>query len=205
MSALPDRYPTDLAFHPNNDSIIYVTYSGFGSGHVFVTEDFGQSRMDITGSLPDIPTNAIAVNPDYPQVLYVGNDLGVYMSEDYGSTWNSFQMGLPEAVIAMDLVVSRPNRKLRLATHGNGAYQRNMPLPTNIGAEEPIAPQAQIYPNPFADRLNIEVPRGTKVAVIDMQGRVVYRGVPGTLETSAWPSGAYVVHWEGQSRRVVKQ
>lgn len=204
MSSLPDRYPTDLAFDPLNDSIIYVTYSGFGSGHVFVTENFGQSWADITGSLPDIPTNAIAIDPDYPHMIYIGNDLGVYVSEDFGNTWNSFETGLPEAVIAMDLVVSSANRKLRLATHGNGAYQREMLMPSNISAEEQIAPQAQIYPNPFTDHLNIEVPHGTMVDVVDMQGRTVYSGDPGLLDTEKWASGAYVVRVGNESHRIVK-
>ena len=193
MTNLPDRYPTDLAFDPTNNQVAYVTYSGFGTGHVFKTDDFGQTWTDISGTLPDLPTSAIAVDPDDPQVIYVGNDLGIYVSEDYGATWNPFDLGLPEAIIAMDLIVSEPNRKLRLATHGNGAYQRDMLVPSNIGLEEDIAPQAQAFPNPFTDRLTVEVPNGTMIQVYDLQGRIVFEGQNPVLDTSEWPSGTYIV------------
>lgn len=120
---LPDRYPMDIAIDPQNDKNIYVVFGGFGSGHVFKSSDMGNSWIDITGALPNVPTLAIIVDPLNSDHIYVGNDLGVYASTDGGQSWNSYNLGLPEAVIAMDLNISPTNRKLRLATHGNGAYQ----------------------------------------------------------------------------------
>ena len=86
--------------------------------------DAGDSWSDITGTLPDIPTLAVAVDPLQPDHVYIGNDIGVYVSENGGGTWTPFMDGLPEAVIAMDLSISPANRSLRLANHGNGVFQR---------------------------------------------------------------------------------
>jgi len=85
---------------------------------------------DIGGGLPDVPTNAIAVDPVDQKILYVGNDIGVWVSIDYGSTWNVFCGGLPEAVMVMDLSISDSDRLLRAATHGNGVYERTLLPPT---------------------------------------------------------------------------
>jgi len=121
---LPDRYPMDIAIDPEDNNTVYVVFGGFGSGHVFKSTDGGDTWSDVTGSLPDVPTLAVAIDPLNSDHIYVGNDLGVYVSTDAGATWESFNNGLPEAVIAMDLNISPQNRSLRVATHGNGAYQR---------------------------------------------------------------------------------
>src|SRR5208283_4462962 len=120
----PDRYPIDLAIDPNDSKTMYATFGGFGSGHLFKTANTGASWTNITGTLPDVPTDAVAIDPFNSNYIYVGNDLGVYLSTDGGSTWNPFSSGLPDAVIVADLVVSPSNRSLRVATHGNGVYER---------------------------------------------------------------------------------
>jgi photosystem II stability/assembly factor-like uncharacterized protein len=122
--SLPDRYPMDIALDPNDNQTVYVVFAGFGTGHVFKTTNAGELWEDITGSLPDVPTLSVTVDPLNSDHVYVGNDLAVYFSGDGGTTWEEFNDGLPEAVFAMDLNISPANRNLRVATHGNGAYQR---------------------------------------------------------------------------------
>lgn len=123
---IPDRYPIDMTVDPQNSSIAYVTMGGFGSGHVYKTTNTGTSWTDVTGTLPDVPTTAAVVDPFRSNVVYVGNDLGVYVSTDAGDTWSTFNTGLPDAVIVADLTVSPSNRALRVATHGNGVWERKM-------------------------------------------------------------------------------
>jgi photosystem II stability/assembly factor-like uncharacterized protein len=124
--SLPDRYPTDLEFDPRDSRVAYVTYSGYGTPHLFRTSDLGATWTDISSSLPDMPHQCIAVDPVYSNYLYAGNDLGVYRSDDTGQTWTEYGEGMPEAMI-LDLVVSESNDALRAATFGNGIYQRHLP------------------------------------------------------------------------------
>jgi photosystem II stability/assembly factor-like uncharacterized protein len=124
--SLPNRYPLDLAVDPTNSRIVYAAFGGFGSGHLFKTTDAGTSWSDISGTLPDAPTTALVVDPLHPNVVYVGNDISVYVSTDGGTAWSLFGAGLPDGVIVSDLSISPSNRTLRVATHGNGIWERKM-------------------------------------------------------------------------------
>lgn len=121
---LPDRYPNDLVVDPQNDATAYVVYSGFGTPHVFKTEDYGANWTAIGEILPDMPTNAVLVDPLDSDIIYIGNDMGVFVSNDAGNSWQFLDNGLPNPVMVMDLGISPLSRKLRAATHGNGTYQR---------------------------------------------------------------------------------
>jgi hypothetical protein len=128
--ALPDRYPSDLTIAPNDPDRVVATFMGFGTSHVFLTDDGGDTWQDIGTGLPDIPTSAAEIDPDYPAVLYVGTDLGIYVSLDSGASWQPFNDGMPLTMIN-DLKVFLPGRKLRAATHGSGAWERDLFDPAN--------------------------------------------------------------------------
>jgi len=130
--SLPDRYPGDLAVDPNDAQHVYVTFLGFGVSHVFKSVNGGDTWTDISGGLPDIPTSAVAVDPNHPEVVYVGTDLGVYISVDGGSNWDTFTDGMPQGMVN-DLDIDGPRERIRAATHGNGAYERDLYDPDACG------------------------------------------------------------------------
>jgi hypothetical protein len=125
----PNRYVMDIAFHPTNSSIIWVSLGGFGSGHVYRSTDGGTTWENRSGSgltgLPDVPTNAIMLDPFNANTIYAGNDLGVYISLNAGATWYDFNGGLWDATQIMDLVAV-PGNKIRAATHGKGVFESVM-------------------------------------------------------------------------------
>lgn len=123
---LPDRYPMDLAINPKNTKTMFATFGGFGTGHVFKSTNLGTTWTDISGTLPDAPTPAILVDPIDTSVVFVGNDIGVYISTNSGASWSGYSEGLPEAVISADLSMNLSAHKLRIATHGNGVYERSV-------------------------------------------------------------------------------
>ena len=123
---LPDRMFMDVAVNPNDAQTAYLALSGFGAGHVFKTTNGGITWADVTGTLPDAPTSAVVVDPLDPNEVYVGNDVGVFVSRDAGATWESFNAGLPEAVMVTDLAISPMDRSLRVGTHGNGMWKRQL-------------------------------------------------------------------------------
>ncbi len=202
---LPDRYVTDLAVDPTNDQIVYVTFSGFGTSHVFKTIDGGQSWQDIGGILPDVPTQAVIVDPDYPQHVYVGTDIGVYVSTDGGQTWQAFNEGLPDPVLVFDLSISPMNRKIRLASHGSGVFERSLLDGPVTGVSEVPVPAAfslePNYPNPFNPRttLSFQLQRDVRVSldIYNARGQRVR-----TLLTNIMkPAGRHQIVWDGRDDR----
>ncbi len=123
---LPNRMPTDFYVDPANAAHVYVTYGAFsrrwipggGVGHVFESTNGGGTWRDVSGNLPDAPTNAVAM---WHGKLVVGTDVGVFVRQGSG-TWARLGGGLPNTQ-TLDLVVS-PNRSYLLAaTHGRGMWK----------------------------------------------------------------------------------
>lgn len=198
---LPDRFPTDMAVDPNNDAIAYITFGGFGTSHVYKTVDGGDSWQDIGIGLPDVPTWSVTVDPENRFHVFVGNELGVYQSLDGGQSWANINGNLPDAVFAMDLVISRSNRKLRLATHGNGAYEIDLAQLSSTDENGNIIEGFRLeqnYPNPFnpGTTIQYQVDASSEILlqVFDIQGRLVE-----TLEQGVKAPGLYQVQFDGSN------
>ncbi len=125
----PNRAITDFVISPSNAGTAYMACSGFFSGHVFKTTDFGANWTDISGQLPDIPVNALALHPDDENIIYAGSDIGMFISVDGGQTWASYSEGLPRVAVA-DLEVHTAQRKLRMASHGRSMWEIELEKPT---------------------------------------------------------------------------
>ncbi len=199
---LPDRFPSDIAVDPNNDQIVYVTFYGFGTGHIFKSTNSGTNWTDITGTLPDVPTIAVIVDPNNSKHVYVGNDLSVYVSTNGGTTWENFNEGLPTAVIAMDLNITLANNVVRVATHGNGVYERKLlsTIATSVINNDITVKDFRLeqnYPNPFNPSTTISwqlsVDAFVSLKVYDVLGNEV-----STLVNEEKRAGSYEVEFSAK-------
>jgi hypothetical protein len=126
-AALPNRVITDVQVKTTAPNVAWVTLSGFNSGHVYLTQDYGATWTNISGNLPNAPANRIAIDSrTSPSKLFVATDVGVYWSVDGGATWGNTSVGLPNSVV-MDVRVDTASNKLIAATHGRGAYSAPIP------------------------------------------------------------------------------
>ena len=123
-----DRYIGDLAVHPDDPDVAYAVAGGFGAGHVFQTTDGGRTWRDRTGSLPDHPVNAVLYDPENPDAVYIGTDLGVFHSPRGGDSWDMLDIDLPMAAV-FDIAASPGTGRLLAATHGRGMYEIPIDVP----------------------------------------------------------------------------
>ncbi|OSZ73717.1 hypothetical protein CAP36_17070 [Chitinophagaceae bacterium IBVUCB2] len=125
---LPDRFVMDIAISPNSDDSVYVVLGGFGTSHVYLTPDGGTTWLSRGSGLPDVPFNAILIDPTNPKIIYAGSDFGVYVSHNRGINWYAYNTGFNDATLIMDLQVDA-NNKLIAATHGKGVFRSDLFTP----------------------------------------------------------------------------
>ncbi len=130
---LPNRFVTGVAVDPASPQVAYVTFSGFNDstpttpGHVFRTTNGGASWVDVSGNLPDVPIDTIVVDPrsnTNARAVFVGTDIGVFVSAMGGGQWLALSDGLPNVAV-FELDLNARTDILRAATHGRSMFDLN--------------------------------------------------------------------------------
>jgi len=109
------------------DTTAYLTFSGFSGfgdtlGHVFKTTKGGRAWTDISGNLPNIPVNDLAVDRVLPNTLYAATDIGVLVTATDRASWSILGTGLP-AVAVLSLEFHEAAGDLVAATHRRSAWK----------------------------------------------------------------------------------
>ncbi len=210
-TSLPQRWVTRIEAHPADPANAVVTFSGLkwrdSQPHVFQTHDYGQTWQNISGNLPDAPVNALALDPLYPDHIFVGTDVGAFFTLDAGLSWDVFGSGLP-AVPVYDLKFVETERRIIAGTHGRSMYSIDAPgITTSIDSPdvesgpEPVI-TGTAFPNPFSTRLSITFEgavsknptsagiTGSAIGIYDILGRRV-RLLEPTNRTSELVNGTW--------------
>ena len=108
---------------------VYVTLNGYRNDdfapYIFMSEDFGDTWKNINGDLPDSPVNVIKEDIVDERILYVGNDIGAYLSFNGGDTWELLENKMPKVAVH-DLVIQNEAKDLVIGTHGRSIYKTNL-------------------------------------------------------------------------------
>ncbi|HCY76757.1 MAG TPA: hypothetical protein DHV28_12625 [Ignavibacteriales bacterium] len=155
-NGLPERWVSRIVVDPANENIVYATFNGLRwrdpQPHVFRSTNKGADWADISGNLPDAPVNAFAVDNIYSNRLYLGNDVGMYVSFDSGQSWQVLGEGLPVLPIG-DIKIHPIENFLVAGTYGRSMYKIDLNLVTDVNNPQPQFITGfslyQNYPNPF--------------------------------------------------------
>jgi hypothetical protein len=148
-------YVTRIEPSPHDSSTFYVTYDNHRNGdykpYVFMTTDFGKTFTSIVANLPvggPDYVHVIREDPVNKDLLYLGTDVGAYISMNRGQSWQRFMTGLP-TVPVHDLRVHPRDHELIAATHGRGIWIADVSALQQIN-DKVIAEDAHLFTSPTA-------------------------------------------------------
>lgn len=203
-SGLPQRWVTRIVVDPSDENVVYVTFSGLKwrdpQPHVFRSTNKGQSWSDISSNLPDAPVNAFAVDNNFSNRLYVGNDVGMYVSFDTGQSWQVLGEGLPVLPIG-DIKIHPTENFLVAGTYGRSMYKIDLDLLTDVNENPLQALQEfklfQNYPNPFNPSTKISwqspISGWQTIKLYDITGKEIDTIVDGYFDSGSH-SKTYIVN-----------
>jgi photosystem II stability/assembly factor-like uncharacterized protein len=116
---------------------VYVTQTGRrdddAAVYIWRSTDFGLTWEDISANIPAGPVNVIREDPEEKDILYLGTDVGVYVSKDAGESWEV--MGDLPCTYVHDLAIQARENLIIVATHGRGMFVLDAD-PVNKAEEE---------------------------------------------------------------------
>ncbi|MES2796837.1 MAG: glycosyl hydrolase [Bacteroidota bacterium] len=125
-----------------SESRVYVSLSGYRnddfSTYLYKSEDYGANWTKIGTNLPNEPINVIREDPKNAELIYIGNDHGVYVSLNQGKSFMPMTNGLP-TVPVHDLLVHPRDNELVIGTHGRSIYIANVEHLQQIAESDSIA------------------------------------------------------------------
>ena len=148
---LPERtYVSRLEPSHHAEGRVYASFDGHRNAdyaaYVYVSEDYGDSWRRITSGLPDgWSVNVITEHHRAPNLLFVGNEVGVFVSVDRGEQWVQLKNNLP--VVPVDDILIHPrDNDLLVGTPGRSFWILADVSPLEHLSAEPLAEAGRIFP-----------------------------------------------------------
>jgi photosystem II stability/assembly factor-like uncharacterized protein len=121
----PGKWVSRVVASQYETGTVYLAQNGKrdddSTPYVWKSVDYGRTWKDISRGIPAGPVNVIREDPVDRNILYLGTDMGVFVSTDVGGTWQVLGGDLP-AVYVHDLIVHPRDNVVVIATHGRGMW-----------------------------------------------------------------------------------
>ena len=114
--------------------------------YIYRTNDYGKTWTSL--STPDLHGYAHVVREDLvnPKLLFVGTELGLFISIDSGTHWAQFKGDLPNVAVR-DIAIQPRESDLILATHGRGVWILDDLTPLRALTPEVLAKDVVMLPS----------------------------------------------------------
>jgi hypothetical protein len=117
------RIVSRIVIDKDDPTKVYVSYGGYNNNNLWLGTNNGTTWTDLNSLgrvLPSVPIFGFARHQLNASWLYAGTEVGLFTSQDGGTTWSTSNDG-PANVEIADLAW-RDNTTLIAATHGRGMF-----------------------------------------------------------------------------------
>lgn len=129
LGAKPESYVSRVFASAHAAGRAYVAKSGYKyddfKPYLYRTDDYGATWTSISSNLPNEPINVVYEDRRNPNLLFVGNDTGVFVSIDGGASWVKMNNNMPNVPVH-DLLVHPRANDLVLGSYGRGIWITNI-------------------------------------------------------------------------------
>lgn len=208
-AGLPTRYISHIETSPDFENTVYIAHSGYKSNdfipHIHKSTNNGSTWTDISGDLPQLAVNNIAIPKGHnDNFIFVATDGGVYVTHNGGQHWERLGLDLPY-VIVYDILFDSTNTKLVAATHGKAilSYDCTELLTAGINKNKTNNIAFTAYPNPVTDKLTITCKalnnEKVRVRLCDVKGKLadsysaVFAAAAMDIDMRSYKPGVYVL------------
>ncbi|MFN8438330.1 MAG: glycosyl hydrolase [Cytophagales bacterium] len=220
LEDLPDlknylkSYGSNLAL--NKPVTVSSTETGFGNIASYATDGNSATRWSSQYADPQYIQVDLGKTFNIDTIVLrwetaYGKSYKIEISED-GTAWtNVYQTTNSDGGVDEISNLNSSGRYIRLTgtqratTFGYSLYEFEV-YGSNVltSLDEENISGFSIYPNPFNDKIQLNLPVNAVVELTDLQGKLVYKGSESMIETSSLPQGVYVlkIHKNGHSKLV---
>ena len=139
----PENWVTRIVASQYELNTVYCSQNGYRQDDftpmVWKSEDNGKTWKSIAGDLPAEPVNTVREDPNRKDILWVGTDMGVYVTYDNGRHWDVYGGGLPHTPVH-DLAIQAKAKEMVVASHARSVWAVStspaLELTDEIRAEE---------------------------------------------------------------------
>jgi photosystem II stability/assembly factor-like uncharacterized protein len=121
----PDNWVSRVVASKWDKATVYVAQTGYRSDdfapYLWKSTDYGKTWRSIAGNLPPEPINVIREDPHHSHILYVGTDLGVFVTFDGGQNWEPLHGSIPRTPVH-DLAIQERDQELVAGTHARSVF-----------------------------------------------------------------------------------
>jgi photosystem II stability/assembly factor-like uncharacterized protein len=107
------------------EGTVYVTMRGREDDdfapYIFKSTDYGKTFTSLVANVPAGPINVIREDPTNPNVLFIGNDFGAFVTRNGGQRWDVLGSNLPSTQVS-DLQYHPLHHIIVISTYGRGMY-----------------------------------------------------------------------------------
>ncbi|MGH7475048.1 MAG: VPS10 domain-containing protein [Longimicrobiales bacterium] len=156
------------------------------ANYLWRSDDYGASWRSITGDLPaERVLRTVREDPRNPDVLWLGSELGLFVTVDGGAHWVELKNDMPTMAFN-DLVIHPRDNDLVLGTHSRGVWILDQVNAIQELTPQVLASEAHLFTTSPAEQIRY-------ARVVAHTGDMYFRGANP-------PAGAIIDYWLGEAR-----